>query len=58
MAFSQGKYFLSLETPGGVIQDEGSYLEVWEKVEGEWKITADIYNTDLLPVGPGGVNGS
>ncbi len=58
MAFSQGKYFLSLETPGGVLQDEGSYLEVWEKVEGEWKITADMYNTDLLPSGPEVGNGS
>ena len=47
MAFSRGKYFLTLDTPGGLIQDEGSYLEVWEKVAGQWKITADIYNSDL-----------
>ena len=47
LAFSKGKYFLSLETPDGLIQDEGSYIEVWEKVAGEWKIISDIYNSDL-----------
>lgn len=47
MAFSRGMFYLTLETPGGPIRDEGSYLEVWEKVAGEWKITADIYNSDL-----------
>jgi ketosteroid isomerase-like protein len=47
MAITRGRYFLTLETPGGLIEDEGSYLEVWEKVDGEWKITTDIYNTDL-----------
>ena len=47
LAFSRGNYFLSLETPDGLIQDEGSYIEVWEKVAGGWKIIADIYNSDL-----------
>ena len=47
LAVSRGKYFLRMQTPGGPIQDEGSFLEVWEKVSGEWKITADIYNSDL-----------
>ena len=58
MAFSRGKYFLTLETPGGVIQDEGSYLEVWEKIEGVWKMTADMYNTDLPPEGSETGNGT
>lgn len=53
MGFSRGKYFLALETPGGLVQDEGSYVEVWEKIGGEWKITADIYNTDLPPAEAG-----
>lgn len=47
MAFSRGRYYLTLETPAGPIRDEGSYLEIWEKVGGEWRITVDIYNSDL-----------
>jgi len=47
MAFSRGRYYLTLQTPQGPIQDEGSYLEVWEKAGGEWRITIDIYNSDL-----------
>jgi uncharacterized protein (TIGR02246 family) len=47
MAFSRGMYYLALETPAGPIRDEGSYLEVWEKAGGEWRITVDIYNSDL-----------
>jgi len=47
LAFSRGQYFLSIETPDGLIQDEGSFIEVWEKVAGEWKIISDIYNSDL-----------
>jgi len=54
MATSLGKYFLTMDSPGGAIKDEGSYVEVWQRVEGEWKITADIYNSDLPIQGGGG----
>ena len=47
MAFSRGRWFLSLETPDGLIEDEGSYIEVLRKVAGEWTITMDIFNSDL-----------
>lgn len=47
MAVSRGRWFLIHHTPNGPVHDEGSYVEVWEKVAGEWKITVDIYNRDL-----------
>ena len=47
MATSIGRWYLSLPTPEGTVRDEGSYLEVWQKVAGEWKITADIFNSDV-----------
>jgi len=47
MAVSRGRWFLSIPTPDGPIKDEGSFVEVWEKVSGKWKITVDIYNSDL-----------
>mgnify|MGYP006298607401 FL=1 len=47
MAFSRGRFYLNLETPSGPVRDQGSYLEIWEKVGGQWQITTDIYNSDL-----------
>lgn len=50
MAFSRGMWYLNLETTEGPAEDRGSFIEVWEKNEGEWSITNDIFNSDL----PGG----
>ncbi len=47
LATSRGKYYLVIEAPTGLIQDEGSFVEVWEKLNGDWKITLDIYNSDV-----------
>jgi uncharacterized protein (TIGR02246 family) len=47
MAVSRGMWYLTIETPEGPVPDEGSYIEVWEKVDGRWQITWDIYNRDL-----------
>jgi hypothetical protein len=30
--------------------EEGKYIHVWRKVNGEWKIFRLIYNTDVAPV--------
>lgn len=49
LATSRGTYAWSLETADGVMRDEGSYIEVWQKVDGEWKIVEDIYNSDVPP---------
>lgn len=53
LAYSRGTYHLTVETPDGTVEDEGSYLEIWQRLEGEWKITADIYHSDL-PAPDGG----
>jgi len=36
-----------LNTGDGTLVDEGKYIEVWRKVGGEWKIAADIWNSNL-----------
>jgi uncharacterized protein (TIGR02246 family) len=47
LATSRGKYYLVIDTPDGPVRDEGSYIEVWKRIDGEWKIVADIYNSDV-----------
>jgi len=49
MAYIYGSYKLSLQEPGGKsVKDHGKFLEVWQKqVNGSWKCSADMFNTDL-----------
>ncbi len=46
LAYEVGTYNLAMDGPDGRTQDNGSYLVVWRNVEGEWKVAADISNTD------------
>src|SRR4051812_37759863 len=46
LAYDIGVYSLSYDGPRGRVRDEGKYLVVWEKVDGEWKAMADIDNSD------------
>lgn len=47
LAVSTGSYDLTLSPPEGPIEDRGKYMTVWRKVDGEWRIAADMINTDL-----------
>ncbi|MDH3745856.1 MAG: DUF4440 domain-containing protein [Acidobacteriota bacterium] len=44
IGYRVGTYSL---TAGGEEVDRGKYVEVWRKLDGVWKITADIWNSDL-----------
>lgn len=44
----------TLEADGTVV-DRGKFIEVWRKVDGQWKISADMFSSDLpAPGGEGG----
>lgn len=47
MAYDRGTYRLRAEAPAGTVEDHGSYLVVWKKVNGEWKAAVDIFNSDV-----------
>lgn len=46
MALDRGTYRFAATPPGGAIDDSGKYVVVWRKVDGEWKVAADIFNSD------------
>ncbi len=46
MAYDIGTYNLGLDGPDGRIEDKGKYVVVWRKVNGEWRVMADIVNRD------------
>ncbi len=43
----------TLNAPDGAVADRGKYIETWRRIDGEWKMTNDIYNSDLA-AGPSG----
>lgn len=46
MAYDVGTYQLAYDGPNGRAEDNGKYLVVWERRDGEWKAVADMINTD------------
>ncbi|CDO37790.1 SgcJ/EcaC family oxidoreductase [Novosphingobium sp. KN65.2] len=47
MALDRGAYRLTMAPEGTTQTDTGKYVVVWQKVGGEWKAAADIFNSDL-----------
>ncbi len=47
MALDVGTYELGLDTDQGRANDKGKYVLVWRKVDGQWLVKADIFNSSL-----------
>ena len=47
MAYDYGWYKFAFDTDNGRFEDNGKYIVVWQKVDGVWKVAADIFNTNL-----------
>jgi uncharacterized protein (TIGR02246 family) len=46
MAYEIGTYEFSFDSDKGPVKDVGKYVVVWKKIGGDWKVAADIYNSD------------
>ena len=46
MAYERGTYRFFTKTPNGEDEDVGKYLTVWKKIDGQWKVVADMANSD------------
>ena len=46
LAYERGTYRFWTKTEAGEIEDVGKYLTVWKKVDGQWKVLADMANSD------------
>jgi ketosteroid isomerase-like protein len=42
----------TVKDANGAVVDTGKYIELWKRANGEWKIYADIYNSDIPPPAP------
>ncbi len=51
-AYATGSFSLSGTAPdGSEWGDQGKYLAVWKNIDGDWKMVADIWNSDNPPMG-------
>jgi ketosteroid isomerase-like protein len=50
IAIEEGKY--SLYADKDQVIDEGKYIVTWEKINGEWKLKRDIWNTNHPSISP------
>jgi len=50
LAVATGPYKLGLDGPKGQrIADAGKFVEAWTRVNGEWKVLCNIFNSDKPP---------
>jgi uncharacterized protein (TIGR02246 family) len=43
MAFDHGTYSMTVTPPGGkATKESGAYLNVWRKLDGQWKLVAEV----------------
>jgi ketosteroid isomerase-like protein len=48
LGFASGTYTTSSkDASGNPVDDRGKYLEVWKKVDGDWKCLMDMFSSDL-----------
>jgi ketosteroid isomerase-like protein len=52
IGYRVGTYVLTAQD--GSLVDRGKYIETWKMIDGEWKITNDVWNSDLPPPPPTG----
>lgn len=51
LALDRGTYRFRATLPEGPVNDTGKYVVVWRKTGGDWKVVADIFNSDLPAAG-------
>ena len=48
IGYTSGTWTLTFTGPDGKpVSDHGKYLEVWKKIDGKWKCSSDMYNSDV-----------
>ena len=48
-----GTYNFAFDSPGGRINDSGSYVTTWRKIGGQWRVTSDaiVSSRPMMPLG-------
>jgi len=49
LAYDYGTYTFAFDGEQGPFKENGKYIVVWKKIDGAWKIAADIFNNNGAP---------
>ena len=49
LAYDYGAYTFAFDSDTGPFAEEGKYIVVWKKIDGAWKVAADIFNNNGAP---------
>ena len=49
LAYDYGAYTFAFDSEEGPFSENGKYIVVWKKIDGAWKIAADIFNNNGAP---------
>ena len=46
MAYSYGHDEIMVKTKDGLVKDEGKWVDIWKKIEGQWKVVVSTGNSN------------
>ena len=49
LAYDTGSYLLSFKSDVGPFKEAGKYLQVWTRVDGQWRLAADMFSGNGAP---------
>ena len=47
LAYVRGTDRITTKTPNGLVDDMGKWVDIWKKINGEWKVVVNIWNSDM-----------
>lgn len=47
LAYVRGSDRISTKTPNGLVEEKSKWIDIWKKINGEWKVIVNIWNSDM-----------
>ena len=47
LAYARDLQEITIKTKNGLFKDKGKWVDIWKKIDGQWKVTVTISNSDL-----------
>jgi ketosteroid isomerase-like protein len=47
LAYVRGTDRITTKIPNGLVDDMGKWVDIWKKINGEWKVVVNIWNSDM-----------
>jgi len=51
MAYAYGHDEIMVKTKDGLVKDEGKWVDIWKKIDGQWKVTVSCGNSNKPSTG-------